>query len=358
MLDAFAYFSPETIKLLTHSVNPAVLGVIVTFVVNVAVFFKRFTHKHHRIAILVVTALVIFVPTFVIFNRVNTLRSINETSEVDITQLDEWNKLLAYFENEEGDDVFEDAHETEEIDEEIREHTTYVNLEEGVKSGDYKVVDILCSQNPVKVADQRCKLSFEIYSNLGDKEKVEAIMTAYGYSKETPLLIYCEAGFTTSRIAFILTAYGYNVAWGALGDITDFSLIDTDFEPKVNTEILVDELNYQPNGSYAYFLFNYDDQNPFYYDSFYSDNRTQAQRYSNFAFYQGNENFDNALFEEIGLAKNIKPGESATKESLEGKQVACRNSLHCYLTRQYLGYLEINTVNEVYCIDCSTEDNE
>jgi hypothetical protein len=349
-----AYFSPDTLRLVMQSLNPAVIGVLIAFIVHT---FSAFLHLSpwKKIGVILIALALLAVPGFFIWNSVRDLREINTIEAVDIRKDDRWNEFVRDFENEEGDDVYERASGTDDID--LSTASTRVNLQEGVLSGKYEVIDILCSQNPIKDSRRLCKLSFEIYTNYDDPVAVKAIMDSYGITKEDLLLLYCEAGFTTSRIAFILDRHGYNVAWGGLTDITNFGLIDTSFEPKVNTNILVKNLDFSPDINYSYFLFNYDDQNALYYNEFFGGEQPQAERYKKIKLYRVSKDYDSRLMDEIGLkVQNVNELPIDTGQLVKTK-IMCRNALHCYLTRQYLGYLEVTDVDEVYCVNCSDEED-
>jgi rhodanese-related sulfurtransferase len=346
----YAYFSPDTIKLVVQSLNPAVIGALIAFIVHA---FSSFRHLSplKKVGIILSILVLSAVPGFFVWNSVHELREINKVENVDIRKDDRWNEFVNDFEGEEGDDVYERADGTDDID--LSTASTRVNLQEGVLSGKYEVIDILCSQNPIKDSRRLCKLGFEIYSNYDDPLAVKAIMDSYGISKDDPLLLYCEAGFTTSRVAFILDRHGYNVAWGGLTDITNFELIDTSFKPKVNTDILIKNLQFNLDTNYSYFLFNYDDQNALYYNEFFWDKQPQSERYKKIKLYQVSKNYDPRLLDEIGLSVQDVNKQPINTGQLVKTKILCRNALHCYLTRQYLGYLEITDVNEVYCVNCS-----
>ncbi|MDX2776048.1 hypothetical protein PV379_01600 [Streptomyces caniscabiei] len=350
---AHAYFSPDTLKLVMQALNPAVVAVLVAFIVHT---FSSFLHLSplKKAGVILVSLILLAVPTFFIWRSVHELKEINEIEAVDIRKDDRWNEFVRDFENEEGD-IYERADETRDID--LSTASTRVNLQDGALSGNYEVIDILCSQNPLKDSRRLCKLSFEIYSNYDDPVAVKAIMDSYGITKNDPILLYCEAGFTTSRIAFILDRHGYNVAWGGLTDITDFGLIDTRFAPKVNTNILIKKLEFNPDTKYSYFLFNYDDQNALYYDEFFKDGRSQADRYKNIKLYQVSEGYDSRLLRDIGLKTQDVNAQPIDTSQLVKTKILCRNALHCYLTRQYLGYLEVTDINEVYCVNCTGKED-
>lgn len=349
-----AYFSPDTIKLVLQSLNPAVIGAIIAFIVHAFSIFRHLSPLKKTGIFAGILALVT-VSGFLIWNNVHELREINRVENVDIRKDDRWNEFVNDFESEEGDDVYERADGTDGID--LSTASTRVNLQEGALSGNYEVIDILCSQNPIKNSRRLCKLGFEIYTSYDDPVAVKAIMDGYGISKDDPLLIYCEAGFTTSRVAFILDRHGYNVAWGGLTDITNFELIDTNFKPKINTNILINNLQFDPDISYSYFLFNYDDQNALYYDEFFKDSRSQAERYKNIKLYQISKKYDSRLLNKMGLKSQDVNTQPIDTTQLIKTKMLCRNALHCYLTRQYLGYLEVTDINEIYCVNCTSREN-
>ena len=86
---AFAYFSPETIKLVSQSLNPAVIGALVTSLVHLVSAFRHLG-RAKKVLVVSVGSIVILAPLAFVFIRVDQLQETNDIANVDLSEDDCW----------------------------------------------------------------------------------------------------------------------------------------------------------------------------------------------------------------------------------------------------------------------------
>lgn len=345
------FFSPDTFRLVMQALNPVIIAVVATVFANVAFVIRRIA-RAKRAVLLVCLLLVSYLAGVAFFRDIDRLEDINDTAAVDITQLAVWESFSAAMKSG-GDDMFARADRTERLD--IASQTPHIRLEDAVRSGRYRIVDVLCLNSPVRGSERRCQLSWDLYSNFNDRGSVDRIMRAYGYGRETPLLFYCQEGFTSSRLAFILNAYGYRVAWAKLSDVTDPTIIDAAFEPRIHSDVVIEPLRFSDRRRYTYFLFEFDDQNAFAYNEIFTSKAPALRTYRRVGIVQVPNTYDRRLLTQAGLEGLVVRAQDADVARLARNDIICRNRLHCYLTRIYLASLEVTPAKSLLCVRCEDE---
>lgn len=347
-----AFFSPETFKLVMQSINPAIIAALAAGVVRIGMLFRRLSHVKWGL-LLVGFVAVAYLAGAALVRDVETLKEVNDTARVDITDLALWDRFSDAMLAGDGD-VLARADRTEELD--IGAHAKRLDLQDATSAGAHRLVDVLCLNSPVRGADRRCQITWELYTNFHDRAAVDRVMQGYGYDRHTPLLLYCQEGFTSSRLAFILRAYGYDASWGSLRDVKDLSLIDVAFAPKADIDVVINPLRFDPAKRYTYFLFEYDDQNPFAYQTFFHQKGVPpSASFRNVTFLQVPAEYDRALLAKAGLDRAIVGANGSTTRRYARQDIICRNPLHCYLTRVYLASAEVTTVKAILCARCTDD---
>lgn len=344
----FGFFSPETFKLVMQSLNPAIIAGLAAAVANLVFFFRRLARAKRLLLFASLTALVYLAGASVV-RDVERLEDINDTAAVDVTDLALWERFQAAM-TRGGGDVFTRAHTTDGL--EIAAQASRASLEDAVRTGRHEIIDVLCLNSPVRGSHRRCQLSWEIYTNLDDAPAIERIMRTYGYEKTTPLLLYCQEGFTSSRLAYILSAYGYDASWASLSEVRDATILDPAFAGTAAPETLIEPLRFDPRRAYVYFLLEYEDQNAFAFDEFFRDATSRSRRYRNVTLVQVPDEYDARLLRDAGLAhRTVRPEPARVAALVKDARVMCRNRLHCYLTRIYLASLRV-TPHAISCSRC------
>lgn len=351
-MNVFAFFSPETFKLVMQSINPAIIAALAAGVVRIGMLVRRLSHVKWGL-LLVGFVAVAYLAGAALVRDVETLKEVNDTARVDITDLELWDRFSDAMLAGDGD-VRARADRTEELD--IGAHAKRMDLQQAYAKGTHRLIDVLCLNSPVRGSDRRCQISLELYTNFHDRAAVDRVMQAYGYDRQTPLLLYCQEGFTSSRLAFILRTYGYDASWAALRDVKDLSIIDVAFAPKADIDVVITPLRFDPAKRYTYFLFEYDDQNPFAYQEFFRVKGTPpSASFRNVTFLQVPAEYDPALLANVGLDRAIVAASGSTARRYARQDIICRNPLHCYLTRLYLASAEVTSVKAILCVRCSDD---
>ena len=176
-----------------------------------------------------------------------------------------------------------------------------------------------------------------------------AFKSIYSIHDDEPIVVYCEAGYSSKLVAFILGFYGIKeVYYSGLTDIRNESLIDFDFNNLTLNEIMVSSVilphknNYFLRDKLAYILFTSGD-----ICIFNQKKNFNLFKNNDLLFFKANPNVWSGLLTRYNWTDNLK---EFNISNLNSRNIICRNEFHCYLTRQFLISMNVSSNIEIYFI--------
>jgi len=341
----FAFLPASTINLITQSNLPLLLGLLTSFLANIAIVFKSF--KKRLYLLLLIPAIFSLILLFTL--TIKQFKTLKQYNQYNIPVIPTYNVVS-------GNPIKPSIQY-------IQSSLPKLDPYEALTNSKYILIEPYSFPSTRLVNAKKINnLSTQILNNSKNPKKIDEIMASHKLSKKDNLVFVCDAGWTGSVLAFILNSYGYNVNYLAKSKIPENLLnqyLDFSFKSKSQT-IIIDKFNYQSQSKYIYFLFNIEDQYvftckpnqhknslfPATIDQFTIISATHNYSYSNLCYH--NSNFPS----QINLKDQALSFDSITSKDFDNKKVICQNQWHCFLTRHAINYLASKTVNKIYCLNC------
>ena len=345
---AKAFLPPDILTLVFSSGIPYIIGLIVTFLAQILILVKK-NKKHIKIILLSISLFLLAFIGYKFFTKISQLKNINEvsTNEEKIFDEKKWQQLTEYLQANNTDNIIElfknpDMKMLMSADREI-------SLQDAIENQNIKLIDIHCLDTPIQNSIPACKLAWGIYESFDNQEKINSMMAEYGLSKDDEIVAYCEGGYFSSAVSYILSMHGYNVKYAKLFDIENPNLIEPTFGKSANN-IVIQPYEYNPNDKLSYLLINHSDQLLFSYDGIEEYDRLRNQVW----VYEAIKNLSLTMIKEQKLPHFVGPVNEENKNDIINSKIICQDKIHCFLTKYYLAYLEIDqSISDIYCLDCT-----
>jgi len=304
--EVYAFFSPNTLQLLTASVGSGILQAIVFLlatIVSLGIKIKNKNIKRIGLTVLfsgVIICLILSGSHFYKLKELNQLLSLNESEFVKIY---------------------------EHID---MPTDRFINLNEidQLEYDSFKKVSLIKNQS-VQLLDTTTAISLFKLREMIIMNKTEEYLQAHGVAKEDKVLAYCNFGWSSSLTTYFLNKLGYNIYYTKLNKLESKKYIEFDRFPLVGTWIpIITPLEREKSDRhYIVFMFH-EIENQF------CDPEIYPQEIRN-------------------LLKKIVVWPETTSENqkchipevefdeifVEHSKIVCINKLDCILTQHYIDYL-------------------
>jgi len=306
--EVYAFFSPNTLQLLTASVGSGIWQAIVFLLVTIVSLGIRIKNKNIRRIGLVVLflgltiCLVLGSSHFYKLKGLNQLLSLNES---------EFAKIY------ERIDIPTDR---------------FINLNkiDQLEYDSFKKVNLVRGQN-IKLFDTTTAISLFKLKEIMMINKTEEYLQAHGIAKEDKVLAYCNFGWSSSLAAYFLNKLGYNVYYTKLNKLESKDYIEFDRFPLTGTWIPIIAPLEREKSDRHYIVFMFHEV---------EDEFCDPEVYS--------QDIRNLLKKIV-----IWPEETSKKEQChipevefgrifaEHSKIVCLNKLDCILTQHYIDYLSL-----------------
>lgn len=300
--EVYAFFSPNTLQLLTTSVGSGIWQAIVFLLATIISLGIKIKNKNiKRIGLIVLfLGLIIYLILgglrFYKFKELNQLLSLGESG---------FNKVY------------------ERID---MPTDRFINLNKIDQSeyDSFKKVSLIKAQN-VQLFDTATTISlFELKAN-----KIEEYLQARGITKEDKVLAYCNLGFSSSLTTYFLNKLGYNVYYTKLNKLESKDYIEFDRFPLIGTWIPIIAPLEREKSDRHYIVFMFHEvENQFCDPGVYPQEIRNLLKkivvWPETTFEDEQCHIPEVEFDEIFV---------------EHSKIVCINKLDCILTQHYIDYL-------------------
>jgi len=304
----YAFFSPNTLQLLTASVGSGIWQAIVfllTAIVSLGIRVKDKNIKRIGLIVLflgLIICLILSSSHFYKFKELNQLLSLNES---------EFNKI--YERIDMPTDKFVDLNKIDQLE-----------------YDSFKKVSLIRNRG-IKLSDTTAAISLFELKEAIIANKSEKYLQAYGITKEDKLLTYCNFGWSSSLTAYFLDKLGYNVYYTKLNKLESKDYVEFDGFSLTGTEIpIIASLEREKSDRhYIVFMFHeVEDEfcDPGVYPQEIRDLLKKIVVWPEATFEDEQCHIPEVGFDEIFV---------------EHSKIVCLNKFDCILTQHYIDYLDL-----------------
>ena len=338
-----AFLSPGTLTLVANSIGSFIWGIIIIIIVNITLLFKHIKKKG-KITLTILSLIIIILLLIKPAQRYNTLKTINQLNNEPYQIM----SLNQYLNNKSIETNKPDVYNLEKVGlSTVTDKVKEISLEEAYDKG-YK---ILCFHGVGRITLVNCTYisSYKIIKNAYNRIGIDQLMHSYNITRGDKITLVCDSGHVSAIDALILKYYGYNTTYAKLYKLQDLGLIKH-FKYDINRRKinpLIDRPIYRRNKKYIYFLIMSSDDELFIFPD---QVRTKFMSIINNITFVNIEDNPGVVVVLKGMNRSylIK---NVSREDIKESDVLCKNKLHCFLTKEYLNYLNVS-VNKIYCLNC------
>jgi len=344
---SLAFLSPSTLTLISSSVTPYLLTIFVSLLVNLILLIKQVKKNLLKFSFFLSFILIIFI-FFSFTKNLSILKRINQLSPntINLTRLDGWDEFSEYIQS---DNLL--GEKNEDMSSMIASEIEKVSINQVANDSQYTLVNLGNVSSSISKSVNVSRYTWQIINNFSDQTTIDSIMAELGLFKKDQLVLYCNSGWTSERIAYILKNHGYNARYAALLDVKDYTLLDADYISKIQiAKPIITMFKQNPNYQYFYILLNYDDQHGL------SRNKDKFLKLTQPITILNPNNYETRYLDKYSV--NYQNNDDIINQNTlsTNAMFLCRNKLHCFLTKHYLVYLDINNQDKIQCIECHFED--
>ncbi len=306
--EVYAFFSPNTLQLLTASVGSGILQAIVFLLATIVSLEIKIKNKNIKTigSIVLFSGLIICLilggSHFYKFKELNQLLSLNES---------EFAKIYKRI------DVPMDR---------------FINLNkiDQLEYDTFKKVSLVSGQN-IQLFDTTTAISLFELKEIMMINKTEEYLQAHGVTKEDKVLAYCNFGWSSSLAAYFLNKLDYNIYYTELNRLESKDYIEFDRFPLIGTWIpIIAPLEREKSDRhYIVFMFHeVEDEfcDPEVYPQEIRNLLKKIVIWPETTFEDEQCHIPEVEFDEIFV---------------EHSKIVCLNKLDCILTQHYIDYLDL-----------------
>lgn len=342
-----AFLPPDLLGIIASSGIPYLVGLLITILTQIIIITKK-NKRWIKITLTIILLLTINFIGYKQYKKAAITKEINTLSwsDLNIADTEKWKKLIKHLEDTDEKDVI-GLFDNPNMDTFLSDERAVI-LQEAIQNPNIKLLDIHCSETPVKGSIPACSLAWDIYENFDQPEEIEKIMFEQNLTKNDQIVAYCEAGYFSSLISYLLSMHGYQAQYAKLYDLEDPNLLEPFFGRSQN-QIIIKNYEYQPNDKLSYFIINHSDQLIFSYgDDQYNHLKDQMW------IYKVIDNIDLTPLEKQNPPHLMELVNEENKNQIIDSKIICQDKFHCFLVKNYLAYLNLDQeIENIYCLDCS-----
>jgi len=305
----YAFFSPNTLRLLSASVGSGIWQAIVFLLVTIISLGIKIKNKNIKkigLIILFLGLIICLVSAGLHFYKLKKLNQLFLLSDSEFINIYDYIDMPT--------DKFIDLSKIDQLEYES-----------------FKKISLIKGQN-IKLINTVTAISLFRLKEIMIADKIEEYLQTHGIIKEDKILAYCNFGWSSSLTAYFLNKLGYNVYYTKLNKLESKDYIEFDSFPLTGKQIpIVTTLKKEKFDKY-YIIFMF--------------HRTEDE-YCNPEIYP--EDIKNLLrkivvWPEI-TSKNEQcdvPKVELDKIFMDHSKIVCLNKLDCILTQHYIDYLGLS----------------
>lgn len=221
--DAFGLISPSTLQIVTSSVGPIIQQILIFLIAILVGLFLKAKKRLRKNRLLFLGVIVIVgVAGLSVFQSPSLSQS-----DMEILDSNEFHRI---------------------------EYANHLDINE-IDFSDYVLIDLL-EHDHVHIKNHLLQTNIYNIKYLIKTKKIKAFLSSINVSKKTPLLFYCNVGWSSKAAAYFLNKLGYNTFYVDVQSLNEIDHILVNYPIKNESSKIVNLLNLDNKVNYTILIFN------------------------------------------------------------------------------------------------------